>query len=105
MARTLRQTLPVHCIVIHPKECAAAISDEGYVQVEGPYCKEPVLTTGAGDNFNAGFCYAWSQGLPMQQCLLCGVSESGYYVRNGESPDSAKLCLFLKQWSAGALDQ
>ena len=45
----------------------------------GEICRVPVLpvaavdTTGAGDNFDAGFIYGLLQGLPFEQCLRCAV--------------------------------
>lgn len=91
--------LGIYCLVVHPTKEAAACSKDGYFRVDGPYCKNPVLTTGAGDNFNAGFCLGLSLGLSVQDSLTLGVATSGFYVRNALSPKRSELIEFLKSWS------
>ena len=66
--------------------------------MDGPYCQNPQLTTGAGDNFNAGFCVGLLAGLEPQEMLAAGTANSGFYVRNGRSAKSADLVAFLDQW-------
>ena len=51
------------------------------ITMEGPYTSNPRLTTGAGDNFNAGFCLGQLLGLSPQQCLITGTGTSGFYVQ------------------------
>jgi len=97
------EKLGISCLVVHPTKEAMACTADGYVRVEGPFCEKPVLTTGAGDNFNAGFCLGQALGLTVEQALLTGVSTSGFYVRNAKSPCFDELKLFLKKWAENAL--
>jgi sugar/nucleoside kinase (ribokinase family) len=70
-----------------------------FALVEGPYTRSPKLTTGAGDNFNAGFCFGQVQGFNAQESLILGVATSGLYVRNGRSASQKELMEFLALWS------
>ena len=81
------------------------ITKDGYCVAQGPYCECPKLTTGAGDNFNAGFVFGMIAGFPMAQTLLMGMATSGYYVRNATSPNLQELIGFLSDWAHGRLDQ
>ena len=94
----LQENIRVDCIVVHPVDCACCFVSGQYYCVEGPYCANPVLTTGAGDNFNAGFMRGFMNGFSAEECLLCGVYTSGFYVRRGRSPQTAELADFLETW-------
>ena len=96
--------LGIYCLVVHPvKEAACCIGGE-YFRTDGPYCANPVLTTGAGDNFNAGFCLGISLGLDPLSALALGVSTSGFYVRNARSPSFDEVIDFISLWEAGKAD-
>src|SRR5690606_38548715 len=60
IARSVREKLGIYAAVVHPREgAAAAVEVDGRVetaQFMGPFTHKPKLSTGAGDNFNAGFC-------------------------------------------------
>ncbi len=103
LARFLYENLGVSRLVIHPVDRAACVVDGVYQEVEGPYCQTPKLTTGAGDNFNAGFIFGCLQGYDPENCLLLGVATSGYYVRNAHSPNIEQVRTFLSDWETGAL--
>lgn len=90
--------LGIYCIVIHLVDRACCQHSGSYYEVNGPYCKEPKLTTGAGDNFNAGFLYGMMQSLSFTDCLYLGCAASGYYVRYAKSPDIQELTDFLNLW-------
>jgi len=98
LAADLRSTIGCHQVVIHPTAFAVAASENDVWAVEGPFCPKPILTTGAGDNFNAGYCTGCLYGFTPQECLLTGVATSGYYVSHGHSPSMAQLTEFLTQW-------
>lgn len=91
-------------IVIHTTKQAAATSNEDHAVVDGPFCKNPFLTTGGGDNFNAGFLVGQALELSLQESLLLGVATSGFYVRTGNSPTLQELVSFLRAWDRGLLD-
>ena len=103
LTRFLYARLGVGCVVVHPVDCAACADARGYFEVEGPYCAEPILTTGAGDHFNAGYMFGAAQRFEAEDCLLLGVASSGYYVRTGQSPTLRDIPLFLSDWNEGRL--
>jgi sugar/nucleoside kinase (ribokinase family) len=99
--RGVYDKLGIYCLVVHPTKEAVCVVNGEFYQADGPYCARPVLTTGAGDNFNAGFCLGQALGLDPKSALLLGVGTSGYYVRNAHSPSYAQELGFLEEWQAG----
>ena len=97
-ASAIRARLALTTVVIHPRESAACATAAGTGWVPGPYTPKPLLTTGAGDHFNAGFTTGQLLGLEPEACLTLGVCTSGHYVRTGESPSLAVLESFLAKW-------
>jgi hypothetical protein len=98
MAAAIRKILGVATVVVHPRESAACATAAGSSWVPGPYTAEPLLTTGAGDHFNAGFATGQLLGLTPEACLTLGVCTSGHYVRTAHSPTMADLETFLANW-------
>jgi sugar/nucleoside kinase (ribokinase family) len=98
-AVTLRKELDLDAVVIHPTRNAACATEKGSAIFDGPYCLNPKLTTGAGDNFNAGFCKGLLAGLEPVEMLASGVSNSGFYVRNGRSATGKDLVAFADKWN------
>jgi len=96
--------LGIYCLVVHPVRSACCVIDDEYYCTDGPYCQKPKLTTGAGDNFNAGFCLALSLGLDPLASLTLGVCTSGFYVRNAKSPTFDQVIDFAQKWSIGDID-
>lgn len=88
----------LYCLVVHPTNEAGTVVDGCYYNVQGAYTPKPKLTTGAGDNFNAGFCLGQILGVTPEQSLILGVGTSGYYVRNAKSPNFQELMNFLEDW-------
>jgi hypothetical protein len=95
----LAQSLQRHCgfdqVVVHTKRLACAASSSGLHSQKSLYTPRPALSTGAGDNFNAGYCNALLYGMSLDEALLLGNATAGYYVRFGKSPTIPELAAFL----------
>lgn len=96
--QAIREKVGVSTVVIHPRDSAACATVRGTWWVRGPYTATPLITTGAGDHFNAGFANGQMLGLDPESCLGLGVCTSGHYVRTGESPSLADIESFLANW-------
>jgi hypothetical protein len=95
----LAKTLEVDQLVVHPVDKAAVVVNGNYVEVKGPFIEKPKLTTGAGDNFNAGYVFGQLLGLTPEQSLLTGVCTSGFYVRQAYSPNTLELKTFIEEFT------
>ena len=93
------EALNIYCFVIHTTRAAAAYAGGAFHYAPGYYTPRPKLTTGAGDNFNAGLCLGLLLGLSVGESLLLGNASSGYYVREAGSADLPALIDFVKSRS------
>ena len=98
LCNAIHAKIKLDTLVVHPTAFALASGPDGTHMVEGPFTPKPKITTGAGDHFNSGFCLGKLLGLPTQQCLLAGVTTSGFYVRSGQSPNLTDLAGMLRKW-------
>lgn len=103
LAEYIRGYVPVAQLVIHPVEGACVATDNGIFWVDGPYCEKPVLTTGAGDNFNAGYMLGLLLSCNEEESLFLGTANSGFYVRNGRSASAEELADFINKWGEGLI--
>ena len=94
----LRERLAVNTVVVHPVTYALAVSAGDSANVEGAFTPKPLITTGAGDHFNAGFCLGKLLGFDNAASVLTGVSTSGFYVRSAKSPNVSDLVGLLQAW-------
>ncbi len=99
LARQIHQRVPVQTLVVHPVSFALALSKNGPAITSGPVTHTPLITTGAGDHFNSGFCLGKLLGLDNLDALLAGVTTSGFYVRTAKSPGVADLAGLLRDES------
>lgn len=99
ITQAIAQKLRIYGVVVHPSDKAACVITDEYHEVLGPYTTQPRLTTGAGDNFNAGFCFGQLLGCSPAESLVIGCGISGFYVRQGYSPSRPELADFLGLWA------
>lgn len=104
VAAHIKRHLNIDTLVVHRAKEALSISDTGVARAESPYCEQPRLTTGAGDNFNAGYMLGRALGRNEEESLITGVANAGYYVRYGQSPRYAELLSFIAAWMDGRIE-
>jgi len=96
-AADIRASLAVDRVVIHRRDGAGAADADGHATwFDGPFTRNPLLSTGAGDHFNAGFAAAEQLGFDIDSCLAMACATSGLYVREGQSPTAARVASFLE---------
>jgi sugar/nucleoside kinase (ribokinase family) len=100
LAISIQAKLPINTLVVHPTHYALAVSAGKASLVEGPFTAKPLITTGAGDHFNSGFCLGKLLGFDNAASVLTGVATSGHYVRTGHSPSISDLAALMKNWPA-----
>lgn len=105
LASFLHGEIDTDRIVIHPNSGAACASDAGTVYVPGPFCKDPLISTGAGDNFGAGCLSALLLGLDDAGVVLTGNAASGFFVRSGKTPTLRELDGFLEMWEKDSVPE
>jgi sugar/nucleoside kinase (ribokinase family) len=91
----LAKCLKAGTFVIHPVSYALAVTKGQAAMVQGPFTPKPLITTGAGDHFNSGFCLGRLLGLDNTMSLLTGVTTSGFYVRTAHSPSIAQIAAMM----------
>lgn len=96
MASDIRQQLEIDCVAIHGMPWASCATRDEVIGFIVPRCDNPVISTGAGDHFDAGFSVGELLLLPALECLKLGILYSGYYVRTGKSPSLGNIEAFLR---------
>ncbi|HQQ88859.1 MAG TPA: PfkB family carbohydrate kinase [Oscillospiraceae bacterium] len=81
---------PADEVAVHVPDGSYAVEiGKGYGFVPVERVEDPVLTTGAGDNYNSGYCLGAALDLPAADCALLGNLSGRFLVKTG-SPASAE---------------
>lgn len=88
--------LGIHSVVIHYSRQALAWDAHGMYQQSSRFIAHPKLSTGAGDNFNAGYCAGLLMDLDALASLRLGHAVSGFYMQQGRSPQPEELLTSLR---------
>lgn len=91
----------VPCIAVKRGPRGSVVSAEGRLITAEPVAVTPVDTVGAGDSYDAGFLYAWLNGLSYGECARAGnITGALSTLRPGGTEafrDAALLSAFLKE--------
>jgi hypothetical protein len=90
--------LNIEGLLIHPNDRSIMITDDKVISLDGLVIEEPKISTGGGDNLNAGFCTGYLLGFSMEESMILGMATSGAYVKNGKSPDISEIISYIKTW-------
>lgn len=86
IAASLYDRVCVDVLLVHPRDGCIVVSREGERRSEGILIQKPIVSTGAGDHFNAGYCFGRLHRLEPVDAAQLGIAVSGYYVEHGKSP-------------------
>lgn len=86
LGETLLQKLELNMLLLHNRKEAVAVTREKSARRPSLFVESPKLLTGAGDNFNAGFCLGQLLDLDLDDSLVLAHTVSNYYIENGSSP-------------------
>ena len=87
------------CHLVRSAACAWKRDGGGSVGVDGFFDPKPLITTGAGYHFNAGFLSSLLAKLDPAHALIIGGATSGYYVRSGISPTREQTLGFIRSFA------
>ncbi|MEO0330277.1 MAG: hypothetical protein AAF223_01125 [Bacteroidota bacterium] len=85
-------------LLVHPLNRSIIVSPQGIQSISGRVVAKPRISTGGGDNLNAGFCFGQLAGYSLEDSALLGMATSGAYVQNGKSPSHSELIFYLQNW-------
>lgn len=94
----LYSVLNIDKLVIHTLKDSLAWDKDGTAEIPSLFVNVPKLSTGGGDNFNGGLCFGFLLGLDIKSSMLIANAVSGYYVRNGHSPNIENLIDTINSW-------
>jgi hypothetical protein len=89
--------LNVEVLLLHSSRDSVAISHESTFAGNSFFTNNPAISTGAGDNFNAGFCAARLLQLDLDSSLIFANAVAGAYIRTGISPRLQDVIDFLQK--------
>ena len=93
----LFSALGLHAVLVHSIDRSYSITESGLVERRGTVVSRPRISTGGGDHFNAGYCFARSLGLEEALSLDCAMTVSRLYIQSGRSPALADLIAEVRE--------
>lgn len=90
-------------LIIHTSKISLAWDASGTYSDTPFFISNPTVSTGAGDNFNAGFSLGQLLGLDAGASLILANSSSNCYIKSGESPTIPQLNNHISQLISSSL--
>lgn len=90
--------LSISSLLVHPLNRSIMVTEHQIQELKGRVVEKPKISTGGGDNFNAGFCFAQLNGFNEQESMVLAMANSGAYVQNGMSTTLLELSQYIENW-------
>jgi hypothetical protein len=97
LGAAIHASITVDTLIIRDPHTAMAWTNNGIAEAGTFHVPLPRLSTGVGDNFNAGYCFARLAGLDVRSSLVVASAVARLYVASGESPTRGQVMDFLKR--------
>ncbi|TSD66264.1 hypothetical protein FFF34_002350 [Inquilinus sp. KBS0705] len=95
--------LGLNALIIHSSQTSLAWDANGIYSHQPAFISDPKISTGAGDNFNAGYCIAQMLGLNTLQSLILANTTANCYIKSGQSPDITTLSVYISELIVASL--
>ena len=107
MCEEIFDRLKIHTVIIHSPQQSLARDQQRLHTRKSFFIKTPAISSGAGDNFNAGFVIGKLMGLQTGTCLTIGHATSTLYMQSANSPSVDGILQFLSNnlTTCGALEE
>jgi hypothetical protein len=99
LGAAIYERMSVHTLLVRDPRSAMAWTSEGPARTDTFHVPLPRISTGGGDNFNAGYGFARFAGLGTLSSLVVASAVAGVYVATGASPSRDEVIAFLRQQS------
>lgn len=95
--RFIRQKSELKYLVLHQMEGAVVFTEKETSFIPNYKVEHPVISTGGGDNFNAGLVFGLMSGMDICATLYLANAVSSYYVSHGKSPKISEIIEYIYQ--------
>lgn len=83
-------------VLHHSKESYCFCKNDGLIFANTFFQQKPLISTGAGDHFNAGFCASILQDYTNVEALQFANAAAGFYISTGESPNFNQVFQYIQ---------
>lgn len=86
IGKTLRERYHIDEVLVHTIRDSLLVSEQGMTLKPTDFVECPKISTGAGDNFNAAFCFGTVMGLDDEERVAFANRFANFYISHGYSP-------------------
>lgn len=96
----LRDALGCEIVVFHQRQATLSFAAHETHRFPNHMVERPNISTGGGDNFNAGFCVGLLAGLSLPQATILGSLCGSYYVEHARCASVEAIASYARELSA-----